>query len=471
MKKLTSLFLVLLCLVTMAGCDGNNPPDNKNTDWTIVTQATCTQDGLQERYVDGELNQETIPALGHDYGEWTVTLEETCDTDGKQERQCSRCTAKEEQTIDAHHVLKETFTFDENSHYYECENCGETFDSCAHDFATTKEDKYAYIDVFMEFGDSISSILDKVNIGYVETMTCSECDVKIKDAKLLSRYFSDDFNGCSEYVETLQLSTSKLGILYGNRFYVGNEYLFEYDANYNLTKVSYGYVSKPDYYVEANYTYDGAKLSQISFSSKNSNGWFCNFSYEDSGMVITEVTSAGKNTGIYEYDNNGVLYSVTIPAWSSVNGETVEYISDEMTFDDDGYVVHSVCRYYYDTEFIVIEKNHTNMVDSNGLLTESLITTDYNDDNTKAADQTYALAYNDANQLLSLTKKDDSNPYNYAYIFEYDGNKLVKMSYVYSDYTYIYYTYQYSENTIQVYDGDNTLKLEVEYISDRNMVD
>lgn len=89
MKKIILIFLSLICIFSLVSCGNKESlPNNQNTKWNIVKSASCSEEGLKEKYVNGELAQEAIPALGHDYGEWNVNLKESCTTDGKEERQC-----------------------------------------------------------------------------------------------------------------------------------------------------------------------------------------------------------------------------------------------------------------------------------------------------------------------------------------------------------------------------------------------
>ena len=60
--------------------------------WTVVQQATCTENGLQVKNctVCGTLlASEIIPALGHSWGSWT-TVQATCEVGGYEYRVCGR---------------------------------------------------------------------------------------------------------------------------------------------------------------------------------------------------------------------------------------------------------------------------------------------------------------------------------------------------------------------------------------------
>ena len=66
--------------------------------------ATCTKDGKtaeEKCSVCGEIltAQETIPALGHNWGKWTTTKAATTTAEGKETRTCSRCGAKETRSV------------------------------------------------------------------------------------------------------------------------------------------------------------------------------------------------------------------------------------------------------------------------------------------------------------------------------------------------------------------------------------
>ncbi len=71
-----------------------------------AVEATCTESGLTEGThcsVCGEVivAQETVAALGHDWGEWVQTTAPTCTGEGAEERVCSRCGDRETGSVAA----------------------------------------------------------------------------------------------------------------------------------------------------------------------------------------------------------------------------------------------------------------------------------------------------------------------------------------------------------------------------------
>ena len=114
--------------------------------WTVVTEATCTENGLQERVCEcGEKESEVVEAKGHTFGEWTTTVEPTC-ADGEKKRVCSDCGHVEKEVIEA--VSEHTFgewTVETSATCTEkgqekrtCDSCGEeefrSIDALGHDY-------------------------------------------------------------------------------------------------------------------------------------------------------------------------------------------------------------------------------------------------------------------------------------------------------------------------------------------------
>ena len=73
------------------------------TEWSVITEVTCTTNGTQERHCTrcDHKQTRTVVAKGHSYGLWNVTKKVGCITDGEQSRECSVCGNKETKTIAA----------------------------------------------------------------------------------------------------------------------------------------------------------------------------------------------------------------------------------------------------------------------------------------------------------------------------------------------------------------------------------
>ena len=73
------------------------------TEWSVITEVTCTTNGTQERHCTrcDYKQTRTVVAKGHSYGLWNVSKKVGCITDGEQSRECSVCGNKETKTIAA----------------------------------------------------------------------------------------------------------------------------------------------------------------------------------------------------------------------------------------------------------------------------------------------------------------------------------------------------------------------------------
>ena len=129
MKKKILSFLFAICLIIpcafMLTACGDNPSSEDPAQWKIVTEATCTTDGLKKRTINGVEEEEVISALGHNYGDWSVTLNETCTTNGSQQKTCGRCGDVQTEVILAHHTLDGTIKFDKTQHWEQCTKCND----------------------------------------------------------------------------------------------------------------------------------------------------------------------------------------------------------------------------------------------------------------------------------------------------------------------------------------------------------
>lgn len=102
-------------------------------DWEVVKEATCITDGNKQRKCTscGEVvDNETIPATGHEWSNWTTTKEATCMIDGSKKRTCSRCGESETSKIAAlghdwvKHTSEQTTGPDGLPYtWYECSRC------------------------------------------------------------------------------------------------------------------------------------------------------------------------------------------------------------------------------------------------------------------------------------------------------------------------------------------------------------
>ena len=114
--------------------------------WTVVTEATCTEDGLKERVCEcGEKESEVVEAKGHTFGEWTTTVEPTC-ADGEKKRVCSDCGHVEKEVIEAvsEHtygewtVVTSATCTEKGQEKRTCDSCGEeefrSIDALGHDY-------------------------------------------------------------------------------------------------------------------------------------------------------------------------------------------------------------------------------------------------------------------------------------------------------------------------------------------------
>ena len=141
--KLLTLAFMLATILALTGCPGpvNNyiePP--VWDDGVVTTEPTCTEDGVKTYTCsNGETRTETIPALGHDFGEWEITKNPTCTEKGSKTRKCSRCGETETVEIDAlghdWELESDTATCTEDGvKTYKCSRCNETRteDSPAH---------------------------------------------------------------------------------------------------------------------------------------------------------------------------------------------------------------------------------------------------------------------------------------------------------------------------------------------------
>ena len=118
MRILGVLVLALTLGLGACGGSGDNGGDNAQSsvekckshkwgEYTTVKNATCTEDGSQERVctVCGEKQTKTIKAA-HTWGEWAKISDSTCAVAGKDQRECSVCHKTEQRDRE---LLEHTF--------------------------------------------------------------------------------------------------------------------------------------------------------------------------------------------------------------------------------------------------------------------------------------------------------------------------------------------------------------------------
>ena len=94
------LLAVLLCALAAAG-----QADDHKHDWKLIRTAkapTCTEAGKgYYKCACGLIRVDTIPALGHSWGNWKTTKKATCGESGTKTRTCSACNATQTGKIKA----------------------------------------------------------------------------------------------------------------------------------------------------------------------------------------------------------------------------------------------------------------------------------------------------------------------------------------------------------------------------------
>ena len=100
--------------------------DHVFSEWKVVKDATCTEEGLEERTCPCGEKKETrvIPMIDHTFSEWVVEKEATCTEEGLESRVCS-CGKKEERVISKKpHKYEKEYDSTEDCFKYTCTDCG-----------------------------------------------------------------------------------------------------------------------------------------------------------------------------------------------------------------------------------------------------------------------------------------------------------------------------------------------------------
>ncbi|MDO4469729.1 MAG: sialidase family protein [Bacillota bacterium] len=143
-------------------------------DWTVTTEATCTEAGEETRTCSRCHTTETrqTEALGHEFGEWEVTKEATCTEMGEETRTCSRCHATETRQTEA---LGHEFGEWEVTKEATCTEAGEETRTCSicHTTETRQTEALGH-----KFGEWVVVKEPTATEDGCEERVCERCGVK-----------------------------------------------------------------------------------------------------------------------------------------------------------------------------------------------------------------------------------------------------------------------------------------------------
>ena len=335
-----------------------------------------------------------------------------------------------------------------DSHYYECENCPEKIDLALHEFDVTKENRYAF------FVDDIN-IFDNFHmfkVGYVNTLTCKDCNIKIIDYKLIKNYYYNGVRQHQYYLEYLGVPTIEYNLMYGFTHFIPESAIeIKYDSNYNISSV-YVDSRKENYPTYFNYTYiyEDDKLVKVELENNfvSTFGITYDLKYKDnkiSEVTYTLVSGNDISKRVYLFDDNEKIISQV--NYSIINSQSLKTL--ETIYQNGCLREKKTWTYNSSTGQLSSEANYQyeNVFDSNNNILQH-----NNHDNTVSTTCTY----NSNNQMLSMACSGGT-----TYSFEYENDKLVKM--IYGN---IVFDYQYDDNKVTVCDNYGKSFLEIEYISD-----
>lgn len=207
-------------------CEETEKRDVDPSGHTSVTDAavpaTCTESGLTEGSHCSVCKavitaQETVDALGHNYGEWTVTTKPTCTEKGEETRICSRCKNEEKRDVEPTGV--HTWNDGEETKAATCTEDGETTYTCTVCGATKTE-------------PIPSEGAHKWNDGEVTTEpTCVEKGVKTFTCTVCSAIKTEPVEATGVHTEVVDKAVpatfSKTGLTKGSHCYVCGAVLTE----------------------------------------------------------------------------------------------------------------------------------------------------------------------------------------------------------------------------------------------------
>ena len=341
-KKMTSIvFILVLCVLVLCafvGCKKKHSHDYG--EWTVTIESTCEKEGERIRSCSGcvILEIETIPALGHTYGELVAEKPATCTEEGvKAHYECSVChkyfdidkNEIDDLTISAlGHTygewideIKATCTEDGIKAHYECSACHKYFDS----------GKNVIEDLTIEsLGHTYGEWIDEVKA------TCTEDGIKAHyECSVCHKYFDSGKNVIED------LTIELLGHTYG-------EWIDEVKATCTEdgTKAHYECSVCHKYFDSGNNEIDDLTISALGHTYGE---WI--------GEVKATCTEEGTK-GHYEcsvchkyFDSEkNVIEDLTIKSFGHTYGEWIDEI--KATCTEDGIKAHyecSACHKYFDS--------------------------------------------------------------------------------------------------------------------------
>lgn len=119
-------------LETVSEGTGGEHTEHTYGAWYVVTDATCTGDGLMRHDCTqcDHYEEKVVTAAGHSYGDWYVVTDATCTLDGIMRRECAACGHYEEKAVaaaghsyGAWYVSKEATATEYGQERRDCEHC------------------------------------------------------------------------------------------------------------------------------------------------------------------------------------------------------------------------------------------------------------------------------------------------------------------------------------------------------------
>lgn len=435
MKKIFILSVVLILLMTSCSEPSSTISDdnNDNFEWTIVKEPTCNQDGKKTRYdEEGNLIEQTIPALGHDWGEWEIDQEPACEYNGYKTRYCSRCDDIEQVDIPAtgHIFIGDDLLYDEQTHYQYCTKCQNYVNIQNHNLTLVEEKQLSMPIIINENNDATKLGTDWLywvtygrNHSSLSYQTIKGND---KDAKniisVVNGTNNDDIRCLDEYDD--------------DYYYVnyGSEKVYECDhcgAKIAVKKLK---------------TFE--TIPEIYNSNLFTNAYEAYFEYDEKGNLITVeskyygIHSSSKDycyrtiNRYFEYDQQNRVISVKTSPDSKYRVGI--YYNEE--YDNQVYDVVYKCEYYYNLhdEWITNDLDRIYVLyDELGRIYEAKYACTYEIDNSSFTEEClYLLSYYGDELLLSsfikedrlvesgVPKPDFGDSYYHNYYFDEYGNMI-----------------------------------------------